>query len=82
MTAELTLFFWFRDLINLICTHLELFRAAHSKIEKQHTGSLTIESRDMELKIVLAAEDKLHPALFSSEAEHKVVSLSCSICMQ
>jgi sorting nexin-13 len=51
---------------------LELFRAAISKIEKQHTDSLTIERRDTELKIVLAAEDKLHPALFSSEAEHKV----------
>ncbi|CAJ1951159.1 unnamed protein product [Sphenostylis stenocarpa] len=65
--------FLIRDLINLICTHLELFRAAHSKIVKNHTGLLTIESRDMELKIVLAAENKLHPALFSAEAEHKVL---------
>ncbi|PNY06024.1 phox domain-containing protein [Trifolium pratense] len=65
--------FLIRDLVNLICTHLELFRAAISKIEKQHTDSLTIERRDTELKIVLAAEDKLHPALFSSEAEHKVL---------
>ncbi|KAH1240118.1 Sorting nexin-16 [Glycine max] len=65
--------FLIRDLINLICSHLELFRAAHSKIEKRHTGSLTIESRDMELKNVLAAENKLHPALFSAEAEHKVL---------
>ncbi|KAK7349184.1 hypothetical protein VNO77_06348 [Canavalia gladiata] len=65
--------FLIRDLINLICTHLELFRAAHSKIEKQHTGSLTIENRDTALKIVLAAENKLHPAIFSAEAEHKVL---------
>ncbi|CAL0325994.1 unnamed protein product [Lupinus luteus] len=65
--------FLIRDLINLICTHLELFRAAHSKIEKQHKGSLTIECRDTELKLVLAAENKLHPALFSAEAEHKVL---------
>lgn len=65
-------FFRFRDFINLICTHLELFRVANSKIEKQHTGSLTIESRDAELKVVLASENKLHPALFSAEAEHKV----------
>ncbi|RDY04747.1 Sorting nexin-16, partial [Mucuna pruriens] len=65
--------FLIRDLINLICTHLELFRAANSKIEKQHSGSVTIGSRDMELKIVLAAENKLHPALFSAEAEHKVL---------
>jgi len=70
-------FSWFRDLVNIICTHLELFRAAHSKIGKHHTGPLTIESRDMELKIVLAAENKLHPALFSAEAEHKVFSISC-----
>ncbi|XP_061359559.1 uncharacterized protein LOC133303638 [Gastrolobium bilobum] len=65
--------FLIRDLINLICTHLELFRAAHSKIEKQRTGSLTIEDQDTELKIVLATENKLHPALFSAEAEHKVL---------
>ncbi|KAI5382316.1 uncharacterized protein LOC127110503 isoform X1 [Lathyrus oleraceus] len=65
--------FLIRDLVNLVCTHLELFRASISKIEKQHTGSLTIESRDTELKVVLAAENKLHPALFSSEAEHKVL---------
>ncbi|XP_019443441.1 PREDICTED: uncharacterized protein LOC109347822 isoform X2 [Lupinus angustifolius] len=65
--------FLIRDLINLICTHLELFRAARSKIEKQHKGSLTIECRDTELKLVLAAENKLHPALFSAEAEHKVL---------
>ncbi|CAL0335307.1 unnamed protein product [Lupinus luteus] len=65
--------FLIRDLINLICTHLELFRAAHSKVKKQHKGSLTIECRDTELKLVLAAENKLHPALFSAEAEHKVL---------
>ncbi|XP_047152386.1 uncharacterized protein LOC124824065 [Vigna umbellata] len=65
--------FLIRDLVNVICTHLELFRAAHSTIGKHHTGPLTIESRDMELKIVLAAENKLHPALFSAEAEHKVL---------
>ncbi|ESW07674.1 hypothetical protein PHAVU_010G149400 [Phaseolus vulgaris] len=65
--------FLIRDLVNIICTHLEVFRAAHSKIEKHHTGPLTIASRDMELKIVLAAENKLHPALFSAEAEHKVL---------
>lgn len=65
--------FLIRDLVNLICAHLDLFRAAITKIEKQHTDTLSIESRDTELKIVLAAEDKLHPALFSSESEHKVL---------
>lgn len=40
---------------------------------KKKLGSLTIADRDKELKLILAAENKLHPALFSAEAEHKVV---------
>lgn len=71
--GELKLLEWYRDLITLICTHLELFRATQAKIEKQQSGLLTIERRDLELRQVLAAENKLHPALFSAEAEHKVV---------
>ncbi|GFY97036.1 phox (PX) domain-containing protein [Actinidia rufa] len=62
-----------RDIINLFCTHLELFRVSQAKIEIEHSGSLTFERRDMELKFVMAAENKLHPALFSAEAEHKVL---------
>ncbi|KAL0010460.1 hypothetical protein SO802_005568 [Lithocarpus litseifolius] len=62
-----------RDLVNLICTHLELFRANQAKIERQHSGPLTIEQRDVHLRRILANEDKLHPALFSAEAEHKVL---------
>ncbi|KAK3028334.1 hypothetical protein RJ639_037796 [Escallonia herrerae] len=62
-----------RDIINLICTHLELFRASQAKIQKQQLGLLTTEQQDLELKSVLAAENKLHPALFSAEAEHKVL---------
>ncbi|KAJ4843567.1 hypothetical protein Tsubulata_040936 [Turnera subulata] len=62
-----------RDLVNLVCTHLELYRACQAKIEKRRPGSLSIEQRDRELKLVLAAEKKLHPALFSPEAEHKVL---------
>lgn len=62
-----------RDLVNLICTHLELFRANQAKIERHQAGSLTIEQRDMELRRILANENKLHPALFSAEAEHKVL---------
>lgn len=62
-----------RDLINLVCIHLELFRANQAKIEKKHSGLLTIEHRDMELRRILANENKLHPALFSAEAEHKVL---------
>ncbi|XWS20299.1 hypothetical protein CRYUN_Cryun31cG0088500 [Craigia yunnanensis] len=62
-----------RDLINLICSHLELFRINKAKIEKQQSGPLTIKHRDTEIRRVLAAENKLHPALFSAEAERKVL---------
>ncbi|KAL3322242.1 hypothetical protein AABB24_039730 [Solanum stoloniferum] len=62
-----------RDIINLIRTHLELFRASKIKIQKKRPSSLTIEELDVELKLVLAADNKLHPALFSPEAEHKVL---------
>ncbi|XVF24987.1 hypothetical protein REPUB_Repub13aG0174600 [Reevesia pubescens] len=62
-----------RDLINLICSHLELFRINKAKIEKQQSGPLTIEDRDTGIRRVMAAENKLHPALFSAEAEHKVL---------
>ncbi|XP_058227007.1 uncharacterized protein LOC131335590 isoform X1 [Rhododendron vialii] len=62
-----------RDVVKLFCTHLELFRTSLAKIEKRQPGSLTFEHRDMELKFMLAAENKLHPALFSTEAEHKVL---------
>ncbi|OIT00292.1 PREDICTED: uncharacterized protein LOC109228829 isoform X2 [Nicotiana attenuata] len=61
-----------RDIISLICTHLELFRASKMRILKKLPRSLTIEELDVELKLVLAADDKLHPALLSPEAEHKV----------
>uniref|UniRef100_A0A2P2MMH5 Uncharacterized protein n=1 Tax=Rhizophora mucronata TaxID=61149 RepID=A0A2P2MMH5_RHIMU len=62
-----------RDLVSIFCSHLELFRATQVKIEKQQSGPLTIEQRDKELRHVLAAESKLHPALFSAQAEHKVL---------
>ncbi|XVF74581.1 hypothetical protein PTKIN_Ptkin13bG0121200 [Pterospermum kingtungense] len=62
-----------RDLVNLICSHLELFRISKAKIEKPQAGPLTIEHLDAEIRRVLAAENKLHPALFSGEAEHKVL---------
>ncbi|CAI9773610.1 unnamed protein product [Fraxinus pennsylvanica] len=62
-----------RDIIDLLCTQLELFRASKAKIEKHQSRSLTIEEREMELKSVLSVENKLHPALFSADAEHKVL---------
>ncbi|KAK1578111.1 hypothetical protein Q3G72_027603 [Acer saccharum] len=44
---------------------------SQATIDKQQSVPLTVENRDMEIRCVLAAEDKLHPALFSAEAEHK-----------
>lgn len=73
INGELKLVGWYRDLINIICGHLELFRATHAKIENQQSGLLTFEQRDVELRLILNTENKLHPALFSAEAEHKVV---------
>lgn len=61
-----------RDIINIVCSRLELFRAFKTKIEKHQSRFFTVEERDVELKSVLAAENKLHPILFSAEAEHKV----------
>ncbi|XP_058113709.1 uncharacterized protein LOC131256706 isoform X3 [Magnolia sinica] len=62
-----------RDIINLICNHLELYRVCQAKIGKHETGKMPIGHQDTQLKLVLASENKLHPALFSAEAEHKVL---------
>ncbi|KAK4754305.1 hypothetical protein SAY87_002409 [Trapa incisa] len=62
-----------RDLVSLVCTHLEIFRLTQAKIEKQQQAPITIENRDTAFRHILASENKLHPALFSSEAEHKVL---------
>lgn len=61
-----------RDIINLVCNHLELYRFGHSKLKKQDSRKYN-DSHDRQLRLVLAAHNKLHPALFSAEAEHKVL---------
>lgn len=62
-----------RDIINVICGNLELYRSFRAKIGNLESGKLTTGHHDAQLKIVLASENKLHPALFSAEAEHKVL---------
>ncbi|CAA0837247.1 Unknown protein [Striga hermonthica] len=62
-----------RDIICIVSRRLELFRASKLKIEKRQTRSFTFEERDTALKSVLAAENNLHPLLFSTESEHKVL---------
>ncbi|WZZ18914.1 hypothetical protein YC2023_112003 [Brassica napus] len=62
-----------RDIIDIICRHVELFRECRAKIERKQRRSLSFEERDSELRRVMATNDKLHPALFSPESEHKVL---------
>ncbi|GAA0144451.1 hypothetical protein LIER_04894 [Lithospermum erythrorhizon] len=61
------------DVVGVVCVNLELFRASKTKVTNLQSKTLTIEELDIEIKYVLAAENKLHPALFSPEAEHKVL---------
>ncbi|EPS66855.1 hypothetical protein M569_07921, partial [Genlisea aurea] len=62
-----------RDIIDVLCNHLELFRTCKKKLVSNPTKSITLEQQDIKLKSILAAEKKLHPVLFSAEAEHKVL---------
>ncbi|KAL0723529.1 hypothetical protein Bca4012_038128 [Brassica carinata] len=62
-----------RDLIDIICRRVEVFREYQAKIERKQRRSLSFEDRDSELKRLMARDDKLHPALFSPESEHKVL---------
>ncbi|KAF8716456.1 hypothetical protein HU200_026336 [Digitaria exilis] len=62
-----------RDLVDLICNNLELYHFCQAKIGKEKFVNLPSERRDAELKMTLIAENKLHPALFSANAEYKVL---------
>ncbi|CAN6327122.1 unnamed protein product [Urochloa humidicola] len=62
-----------RDLVDLICSSLELYHFCQAKIGKEKFVNLPSERRDAELKMALIAEKKLHPALFSANAEYKVL---------
>ncbi|PKA64329.1 hypothetical protein AXF42_Ash009550 [Apostasia shenzhenica] len=62
-----------RDIINLFCNHLELYRLSISKIGRPELKEQQLDLQDIQIKQVLAATNKLHPALFSAKAEHKVL---------
>ncbi|KAG2617228.1 hypothetical protein PVAP13_3NG179279 [Panicum virgatum] len=62
-----------RDLVDLICNSLERYHFCQAKIGKEKFVNLPSERRDAELKMTLIAENKLHPALFSANAEYKVL---------
>lgn len=62
-----------RDTIHLVCEHIELYRIIQTQIGEALLSSLSNDERDAKLKSSLVADNKLHPALFSAEAEHKVL---------
>lgn len=62
-----------RDTVHLVSEHIELYRIIQTQIGEALLSSLSNDERDAKLKSTLAADNKLHPALFSAEAEHKVL---------
>eukprot|EP00252_Welwitschia_mirabilis_P001998 TRINITY_DN11955_c0_g1_i1.p1 TRINITY_DN11955_c0_g1~~TRINITY_DN11955_c0_g1_i1.p1 ORF type:complete len:1176 (+),score=264.58 TRINITY_DN11955_c0_g1_i1:313-3840(+) len=62
-----------RDVVNLLCENILLYRLMQTQIGEDSLNSLTFVERDAKLKSVLATNKKLHPALVSPEAEHKVL---------
>jgi len=63
---------FFRDLVDLIGDHLELYRRTQASIGVDVLVTLSSEERDEQLKQQLLASNDLHPALVSAETEHKV----------
>lgn len=63
---------FFRDVVDLVGDHLDLFRRNQIAIGADVMGTLSSEERDERLKHHLMASKELHPALISPECEHKV----------
>ncbi|XP_068648191.1 uncharacterized protein [Aristolochia californica] len=61
------------DIINLICSNLELYRTCQAKLHKSGAGQLTLDQWNLQVKQAMVLENKLHPALISAEAEHRVL---------
>lgn len=62
----------FRDIVDLIGDHLDLFRRNQAAIGVEVMAMLSSEERDERLKHHLMASKELHPALISPESEYKV----------
>ncbi|KAH9300580.1 hypothetical protein KI387_012163 [Taxus chinensis] len=62
-----------RDIVHLVCEHIELYRMIQTHIGEGVLSTLSNDDRDAKLKSILSTDDKLHPALVSAEAEHKVL---------
>lgn len=62
----------FRDIVDLIGDHLDLFRRNQAAIGADVMKTLSSEERDDRLKYHLIVSKELHPALMSPESEYKV----------
>ncbi|KAG6541724.1 hypothetical protein Mapa_016887 [Marchantia paleacea] len=62
-----------QDIVDLVASHLELFRRTQARVGADILGILSTEERDENLKQALAATGELHPALVSAESESKVL---------
>ncbi|CAM6069457.1 unnamed protein product, partial [Sphagnum tenellum] len=62
-----------RDMVDLIRSHLELFRRMKASVGLDVMASLSTEERDEKLKEAMLVARELHPALISPEAEYKVL---------
>ncbi|KAJ0823962.1 putative Phox-associated domain, PX domain superfamily [Helianthus annuus] len=61
----------FRDVVDLLGEHLEVFRKNQAAIGREVMVTLSSDERDERLKHHLMASKELHPALISSESEYK-----------
>ncbi|XP_028765856.1 uncharacterized protein LOC114723784 [Neltuma alba] len=62
-----------RDIVYLVCDHIDLFRKNQAAIGVDIMLTLSSEERDERLKFHLLNSKELHPALISSESEYKVL---------
>jgi hypothetical protein len=62
-----------RDMADLIGNQLDLYRKNQADIGVKVMITLSSEERDEMLKSHLLASKELHPALLSSQSEHKVI---------
>ncbi|WVZ54324.1 hypothetical protein U9M48_005139 [Paspalum notatum var. saurae] len=62
-----------RDMVDLIGSHLDVFRKNQALIGVDVMSTLSSEERDERLKQHLIVSQELHPALLSSEHEYKVL---------
>ncbi|CAK9223803.1 unnamed protein product [Sphagnum troendelagicum] len=62
-----------RDMVDIVGSHLELFRRIKTKVGVDVMASLSVEERDEKLKEAMLVSRELHPALISHESEYKVL---------